>query len=474
MFLNLPQQIYYHGRNVATATDRAPSGALRYVCNGHECHGETALVTHIRGSGVTTRRMVRSMVAELAFRTPDDRFFRWINVVSEGVWIGTSCSIGDPALSEMLGVEPPPECSVCLCDMSGQATECKYLSASSDPCQMVQPPCHIQNHAICKNCLRRHATNWHAHSIGPNNSDAVMCPHEGCHGRYLVSDLASILSPQNHTRLVDLQRRFERSGAIWCPRCTFLVKFDKQKLRDAAPGTVAAKCERCHGIWCFHCLRSVSPIAYMASGSGMPICQCGVEPDMPHPGLLNRYFRAPAHACGPLARNYELRVEDCVDQLERLAVSDEGLAVECTSCHTPMHRASACNEMTHCGIRRCNICGMSGLEHESVLLDHWDETGMHGCPRWNKSSTPFWNMMIPQHVTRCVEGECHDANRDCTDPAHAEYRAAVARVRRMRMFHSAIQSLDPIKRRAVMVGLRGPALVMMNRIQTTLMEGGIL
>ena len=83
-------------------------------------------------------------------------------------------------------------------------------------------------------------------------------------------------------------------------------------------------------------------------------------------------------------------------------------------------------------------------------------------------------MMIPQHVTRCVEGECHDANRDCTDPAHAEYRAAVARVRRMRMFHSAIQSLDPIKRRAVMVGLRGPALVMMNRIQTTLMEGGIL
>jgi len=423
---------------------------------------------------VTTRRMVRSMVKELAFRTPDDRFFRWINVVSEGTWLGASCSVGDLALSEILGVVLPQECSICMCDMTGSATECKHLSVVSDPAQMVQPPCLIQNHALCKDCLRRHATNWHAHSIGPNNSDAVTCPHEGCHGRYLVGDLASVLTPENHTKLVGLQRRFERSGAIWCPRCTFMVRFDKQKLRDAAPGTVAAQCERCNGIWCFHCLRPVSPIAYLSSGSGIPICQCGVEPGTPHPGVLNRYFRAPAHACGPLARNYELRVEDCVAQLERLASSDEGLAVECTSCHTPMHRAAACNEMTHCGIRRCDVCGMSGLEHESVLLDHWDETGMRGCPRWNKVNTPLWNMMIPEGIPRCIEGECHDANRDCTDPSHAEYRAAVARVRRTRMFHSALQSLDPSKRRAVMRGLRGPAHVMMAQIHTTLLEGGII
>ena len=83
-------------------------------------------------------------------------------------------------------------------------------------------------------------------------------------------------------------------------------------------------------------------------------------------------------------------------------------------------------------------------------------------------------MMIPEGIPRCVEGECHDANRDCADPAHAEYRAAVARVRRARMFHSALQSLDPPKRRAVMRGLRGPGLELMQQIHATLLGGGII
>ena len=88
--------------------------------------------------------------------------------------------------------------------------------------------------------------------------------------------------------------------------------------------------------------------------------------------------------------------------------------------------------------------------------------------------TPFWSMMIDPSLPKCVEGECHDAGRDCTDPAHAPYRAAVARVRRARMFYRAIQSLPPVKRRLVVGGLRGPAHELLTYVRTTLMRGGII
>ena len=312
---------------------------------------------------------------------------------------------------------------------------------------------------MCLGCVKRHATNWHNHSIGPLNASAVLCPHEGCHGAYEVPHFRSILPASQFERLQERQQRFKKSGTAWCPSCqTTVISFDKAKLQDAAPGTVPGICSACNLVWCYHCLRPVSPIQFMAHiAMGTPVCQCAIlEEEQPMPGHINRYFLAPGDGtcCGPLPRNYELSVEECVRQIQAMCTRED-LAVQCAHCHTPVHRATACNEMTHCNMRFCNICGMHGLEHESILMDHWDASGTHGCPRYMTDS--FWDIMLGDMQPRCVEGTCHSDQHDCHDPAHAPYRDAVRHIRRRRMVHSALTSLPYLKRRHVIDALSGTA-----------------
>jgi hypothetical protein len=187
---------------------------------------------------------------------------------------------------------------------------------------------------------------------------------------------------------------------------------------------------------------------------------------------INRWFLAPDTAAGPLPRNSELKVTECVRQLDALCRSDE-VSVSCAHCKTPLHRACACMELTHCGLKRCAVCGLGGLEHESVLLDHWHGDGTRGCPRW--ATDNFWNLTIgPWHGPKCEEGVCHSATHDCTDPSHAPYRRAVNEVRRLRMMRTALGTLPRRKRDRVIAALGAEAQEVVQRIQMALVHGGLI
>ena len=373
---------------------------------------------------------------------------------------------------------PPPsttECSVCACDTRGPGTLLKNVNTREAgwETRRVVPPCGYGEHTLCAGCLVRTATNWAHHSIGPTNHDAVLCPHEGCRGQYLVEDFARVLPARDMEKLRERKQRFSRSGAVRCPGCDQITHFNTNRLRDAQPGTVAQRCEHCDRITCYHCLAAITPGQLALSEiAGMPPCSCGIHPTRPRRGHINRWFRAPASAAGPLARNSELKASDCARQLRALCDAEE-VTVSCAHCNTPMHRACACMELTHCGMKRCAVCGLSGMEHESVLIDHWDNTGLRGCPRW--ATDQFWSLAVgPWTGPKCEEGVCHSASHDCTDPSHAPYRAAVREVRRLRMMHTALCTLPSRKRDRVIRSLRGKSAEVFQRLQVARIHGGLI
>jgi len=426
----------------------------------------------------------RLIVQEQRRRVANDPNTQAVDVImsdagddTDPVTLGWSTDDGGEALTAEVPLPPPPgtECSVCACDTTGPGILLKNVNTCEADweTQWVVPPCGYAEHTLCTGCLVRTATNWAHHSIGPTNHDAVLCPHEGCRGQYLVEDFARVLPTGDMKKLCKRKQRFARSGAVRCPGCDQITRFDTNRLHDAQPGTVAQRCDHCDRVTCYHCLAEISPGQLALSEiAGVPSCSCGVHPTRPRRGHINQWFRAPASAAGPLARNSELKASECARQLRALC-DGEDVTVSCAHCSTPMHRACACMELTHCGMKRCAVCGLSGLEHESVLLDHWDGTGLHGCPRW--ATDQFWSLAVGPWVgPKCEEGVCHSASHDCTDPSHAPYRTAVREVRRTRMMHTALCTLPNRKRDRVIRSLRGNSVEVFQRLHVALTHGGLV
>ena len=326
-----------------------------------------------------------------------------------------SVSSGDEAMMAMEEPAAPTvqvECSICYDRLTEQ--------------NRSAPPCGNPRHTVCHECLTRHATNWSCHCVSAH-SPFVGCPHEGCAHAYRVEDIR--LSPADRERLVGRIQHFQtrQRTAFSCPKCSAVTPVEATAVKDQCPGTVAVECAGCGHRCCYHCLNDALP---EAQATGGVVCERCTIHRPPCPGDFNRYV--PKKGCTALIpRNYELTVADCVAHL-RWLVSGENhtLPNRCRACDCPMHRTAACAEVVHCGLRQCTVCGMSGLEFETHLIDHWHGEGRFGtCPRW--PTDVFWDHTVTAQE-RCEEGVCHDEYRDCTDPAHKDYREQVVEVRRMR------------------------------------------
>lgn len=346
-----------------------------------------------------------------------------------------SMSSGDEAMMPMEDIveevvpEVQVECSICY-DLLTDENRCA-------------PPCGNPRHTVCHGCLTRHATNWSCHCVSAH-SPFVGCPHEGCTHAYRVEDIR--LSPQDRTRLVDRIKHFEgrqRTHAS-CPKCNTVVPIEASTVKDQSPGTVAIECPGCQHRFCYHCLQDA--LSTEQSGLDGIVCEGCTVHRPPCAGDFNRYV--PKKGCVALIpRNYELTVADCMAHLQWL-VENQSLPNGCRACGCPMHRTTACAEVVHCGLRQCTVCGMSGLEFETHLIDHWHGEGRFGtCPRW--PTDVFWSHTVTAKE-RCEEGVCHDEHRDCTDPNHADYREQVIEVRRMRHVRCCLASFPHQLQRLVL------------------------
>jgi hypothetical protein len=344
----------------------------------------------------------------------------------------------------------PTECTICCGDLTPG----------------LAPPCRNPHHAICGGCLKRHATNWSCHCVSAS-TPFVSCPHEGCEEAYPLATVAEhVANPRDMEKLeARIAHYVERQTVKFaCPACHHVNRVPGALVKDRPPGSLAVRCQAqgCGLEFCWHCLDHVAVGSANQQGFVLrSICaQCEARTAHaipPRNGEFNRFVPKQEGAVGIIPRNYELTVQDCVAQLNWISTSKQ-LATRCRACSTPMHRTSACAELTHCGLRQCTVCGMAGLEFESNLIDHWAGHGRLGqCPRW--TTDRFWKQTVRcEH--RCKEGPCgcHDDNRDCTVKAHDNYKAQVLEVRRLRHFKCLMQSLPAeLQRLVVEEILRGGA-----------------
>jgi hypothetical protein len=327
-----------------------------------------------------------------------------------------SLSDWDMNLPSMIDEETSKECTICYAEFT-----------DNDP----MAPCGHKEHRICSQCLARHSTNWTNHCVSAN-TPYVTCPHEGCTGSYSLRTVSTYVSANDFHKLSDKIQHFlqRQSAKVACPSCSQIQTLPSEAITDISPGQRNVHCTHCNHQFCYHCLRSTS---------ANQVCMycCNSIPSMASAGEYNRFV--PKKGCVALIpRNYELTVGDCMQQLHFLA-TDPTLMNKCRACDVGIHRSSACAEISHCGLKQCTICGMTGLEFENHLIDHWADHGLGGtCPRW--FSDPFWNQVLHSQC-RCKEGHCHDDTHDCHVPEHEAYRNEVVEVRRLRHIKMLLRSL---------------------------------
>ena len=323
-----------------------------------------------------------------------------------------------------------PRCSICL--RNGV-----YGRQCADGCRVRK-----HSHKTCRQCLSYHFANFSNHPVSVN-TPFMCCPAEGCMAPYSDEAQASIKGSMPPATVQRLEAHIEEcvqraNPKVPCPKCHASIQVAAAGLKDRAPGTMGVVCTECNHAFCFPCLEPVPRRAARMARQPhlvLPLCgKCVDRPLYPTPGKFNRYFRRSRPAKEGefvLLRNSELTVEEVVDQVEDMCTG-ETMHVPCMKCGCELHRSSACNELCHCGMVRCDVCGMSGLDYDSHLIDHWGSGLGRTCPRWGAGSPEeFWQHTVfaPSHK-RCKEGVCrnddHIRQRARRFSARSDRRASAA------------------------------------------------
>jgi len=138
-------------------------------------------------------------------------------------------------------------------------------------------------------------------------------------------------------------------------------------------------------------------------------------------------------------KNNEITEEIAYSTIKEIIASDR-LEVKCTECMTTLFKSEQCNTLEHCGIERCFSCGRSGTRNQK-LGDHWDSSGVKGCPRFDHSV--FWNV-VDDCKFDCIEGTCYNEEiGDCHNPKHTAGIRNMINARKKAHIYHAIKSLLP-------------------------------
>lgn len=336
-------------------------------------------------------------------------------------------------------------------------------------------------HAICYNCLKTLVMNFDNHPIGIKYP-LIRCPHpfsgdEGCVSScgmpnyFSHSDIRKILNRHEFQMYMNHAERFQFPGyeIVKCPRplisddtndisvCGAWILIPINVIQNASPGNIIMECNQnpqCHRRSCYHCLtlirnRGVIPIfdnddvGGVITDNGLFCDYCATNAENTNPRAVNRYFyrqNKQLKDAQPLFfRNEELNNKIIIPQLQEIVCS-ETLLTRCFECLTTIYKTEQCNTITHCKIERCYACGRSGT-CEQDLGDHWDASGLKGCPRFDYSN--FWNEWSNCDFL-CKEGVCYgDELGSCNRLSHQPGIKAMIDVRKKAHIYHAIKSLIP-------------------------------
>jgi hypothetical protein len=233
-----------------------------------------------------------------------------------------------------------------------------------------------------------------------------------------------------------------------CPRplangnnCGAGILVEIDRIQNSTPGRVIIRCDQtiqCQRKSCYHCHGLIG-----RASSSCDTCVNAIENT--NPNAFNHYFHRIGKTANDgqmnLLRNAEITVQMASNQVMEMIRCDK-MVIKCTECLTVLMKTEQCNTLDHCGIERCYSCGRSGTKTQK-LGDHWDSSGVKGCPRFDHSV--FWNMSVKSKFL-CVEGEngCYgDQIGDCVRVAHSKGIEEMIRLRRLAHVYHALKSLLP-------------------------------
>lgn len=344
-----------------------------------------------------------------------------------------------------------------------------------------------KSHGICYQCLKTIATNFDHHPIGPKHS-LIPCPYpfgDGCvsfagtPNYFSHSDIKKLLTSEQYGKYLNHADRYQFPGyeIVKCPRpllvnegenegeivvCGAWTLVPTKLIKSTPPGYLIMECDqnpKCYRRSCYHChslvkrgrrvIRHENDIGGTVTDNNIFCERCVTSTENTNPRTLNRYFYRPTKQQNdgqPLFfRNDELVDELVLDQLIEMAES-ERLYIRCMECLTTIYKTEQCNTITHCGVERCYACGRSGTR-EQDMGDHWDTTGVKGCPRFDHSN--FWNEWGSCEFA-CREGYCYsDTLGICVNQDHQIGINKMIEIRKKAHIYHAIKSLLPEMRNRI-------------------------
>ncbi len=299
-----------------------------------------------------------------------------------------------------------------------------------------------RKHGICYTCLKKIATGFDNHPIN-HHHPLIKCPYpfdQGCFTAsgipyyFSHSDISKVLSPHEFIMYMNHAEKYQFPGyeIVKCPRPILLNNDDNigvcdawilvpiELIKNSTQGHLVIECDQninCRRSSCYHCHSYVRKRGFLQIqdpiGDRLGVqdvgayCEtCITNTENTNPTAYNRYFYRPDKQLKDgkhiFYKNNELTPDLVISQLLEIIDSDR-LYTRCFECLTQIYKTEQCNTITHCGIERCYACGRSG-SCEQDLGDHWDVTGIKGCPRFDHSN--FWNDWADCDF-KCREGRCY-------------------------------------------------------------------
>ena len=322
-------------------------------------------------------------------------------------------------------------------------------------------------------CIRKIAIGFENHPIGPQHP-LIKCPfpyrdcmsESGIPNYFSHNDIRKIINDEQlYTQYLNHSERYQFPGyeIVKCPRpmimqnypsgvCGALILVPIEKTKHLEPGHLIIECDQnpqCNRKSCYHCHSLVRKYGD-ANDLDMFCDYCITSSENTNPRSYNRYFYKDDKKLKDgkwiFYRNEELTSDIVIPQLLEIVESDYGY-IKCFECLTVIQKTEQCNTVTCCKIDRCYACGRSGTPDRD-LGDHWDSTGIKGCPRFDYAC--FWNEWAHCNF-ECLENECYNQLiGDCDVPEHQYGVKKVIAIRKKAMVYHAIKSLLPYFRQEIL------------------------
>ena len=311
---------------------------------------------------------------------------------------------------------------------------------------LIKSCCNV--HYKCVGCLRKIVNDYNNHPINEKNSH-ICCqyPFEDCvtsantKNVYSHASIKKICTDLEYTNYILHANQFEFPGytIINCPFCKTNILLENNHTVEI--GELLVSCTQninCLKRFCFHCNKLMG---YYQENCAT----CKVLHESENPDLYNYYFNKSNiidniddySESSYLYINKDLTVEIAVLDIMN-TISDINSHIICPICKMSLYKTERCNSLSHHNLERCNICSRIGYKTSGLIPEHWNDSGISGCIRFDSSNYKI----IPEFL--CCDQICynHDIG-DCDIPEHQPGILSFEKLRKKCYVYHMIKSLLP-------------------------------